>query len=471
LDGEPEGLTYVDNGRVRMSNKCLPLRIVSLKPAILPSPRVEPVLNQMKLPQVLLFVALFALSNGAWSADWNRFRGPDGLGSSADRGLPTEWSSSKNVAWKTKLPGAGTSSPIVVGNRIYLTSYSGYALSVDKPGDIENLSRQVLCLDRATGEIIWTKEIAAKQPESAYRSGNDSWHGYASSTPTADDKNLYVFFGKSGVFAFDLADGKEVWQADVGDKVKGWGTGNSLVLFENLLIVNASVESETLRALDKSSGKEVWKVSVGGGARNTPLLVKTAAGSTELVLSLPNKIAGYDPRTGEQLWTSNGIPDGGYICPSVVAHDGIVYAIGGRKNTAVAVRAGGKGDVTETHELWRTNKGSNVSSPVYHDGRLYWMHEKLGTLICLDAKTGETIFEERVSPRPGIVYSSAMVADGKIYAVSQHAGTFVFDAGKVFKQLAHNTFDEDHRANASLAVDRGQLLLRDDGYLYCLGSK
>jgi outer membrane protein assembly factor BamB len=429
----------------------------------------------MQLRSPVTVVALLLLTLPAFAADWNRFRGPDGLGLSSEQGLPAEWSSSKNVVWKTKLPGAGTSSPLVVGNRIYLTSYSGYALSVDKPGDVEKLSRQVICLDRATGDVLWTKEIAAKQPESAYKSGNDSWHGYASSTPTADDKNLYVFFGKSGVFAFDLQSGNQVWQADVGDQAHHWGSGTSLVLFENLLIVNASVESDSLRALDKSNGQQVWKVSGVRGAWNTPALVKTAAGSTELVLSLPGspegKIAAYDPRTGAALWTSRGIPDGGYICPSVVAQDGIVYAIGGRKNTALAVRAGGKGDVTDTHELWRANKGSNVSSPVLHDARLYWMHEKQGTLICLDAKTGETLFEERVSPRPGIVYSSATIADGKLYAISQHAGAFVFEAGKTFKQLAHNTFDEDHRANASLAVDRGQLLLRDDAYLYCLGTK
>lgn len=429
----------------------------------------------MKLRYLFPIAALFLISLAAYAADWNRFRGPSGVGESAEKGLPTEWSSTKNIVWKTKLPGPGTSSPIVVGDRIYLTSYTGYALSADKPGDVEKLKRHVLCLDRKSGELIWTKEFAAKQPESAYSGGNNTWHGYASSTPTADDKNLYVFFGKSGVYALSLADGSEVWHVDVGEQTKGWGSSNSLVLFENLLIVNASIESGTLRALDKSTGKEVWKASDIRGAWNTPLLVKTGTGSTELVLSLPGspegKIVGYDPQTGEQLWTSQGIPDGGYICPSVIAHEGVVYAIGGRKNTALAVKAGGKGDVTETHELWRTNKGSNVSSPAYHDGRIYWMHERQGTLICLDAKTGEVVFEERVSPRPGIVYSSTTVADGKIYAVSQHAGTFVFEAGPTFKQIAHNTFDEDHRANASLAIDRGQLLLRDDGYLYCIGAK
>ncbi len=429
----------------------------------------------MKLRIALPMIVLLMASVLASAADWNRFRGPSGLGLSGEQGLPTEWSSSKNIAWKAKLPGPGTSSPIVVGDRIYLTSYTGYALTEDKPGDVEKLMRQVICLERATGQIVWTKEIPAKQPESAYSGGNNTWHGYASSTPTADDKHLYVFFGKSGVFAFNLTDGSQVWHAEVGDQTKGWGSANSLVLFENLLIVNASIESGSLRALDKSTGKEVWKADGIRGSWNTPILVTTATGSTELVVSLPGnpdgKIAAFDPRTGEPLWTCRGIPDGGYICPSVIAHEGVVYAIGGRKNTAIAVKAGGKGDVTDTHEVWRVNKGSNVASPVYHDGCLYWMHEKQGTMIGLDAKTGTVLFEERVSPRPGICYSSITVADGKIYAVSQHAGTFVFAAGKEFKQLANNTFDEDHRANASLAIDRGQLLLRDDAYLYCIGTK
>lgn len=411
----------------------------------------------------------------ASGADWNRFRGPEGLGISAERGLPTEWSSTKNVVWKTKLPGAGTSSPIVVGERIYLTSYNGYALEVEEPGDVEKLARQVLCLDRATGKTVWTKTFAAKQPESEYSGGNNTWHGYASSTPTADDRHLYVFFGISGVYCLDLADGREAWHVDVGSGTHGWGSGNSLVLFENLLIVNATTESNRLLALDKATGKQVWSFDVGRGARNTPNLVRTKSGSTELVVSLPGnpegKLVGLDPRTGKERWTCRGIPDGGYVCPSVVAHDGVVYAIGGRKNTALAVRAGGKGDVSDTHVLWKVGKGSNVASPGYFDGRIYWVHERQGTLICLDAETGATVFEERIEPRPGIVYSSITIADGKIYAVSQHEGTYVFEAGGAFKQLAHNKFDDGLRANASLAVDRGQLLLRDDGYLYCLDDQ
>ena len=409
------------------------------------------------------------------AADWAQFRGPAGIGTSNETGLPAEWSTSKNIVWKTALPGAGTSSPVVVGERVYLTSYSGYGLSVDEPGDMNKLMRHVVCVDRTSGKIVWSKDFKPSLPESEYSGGNNTWHGYASSTPVADEANLYVFFGRSGVYCLKLADGSEVWHADVGDKTNGWGSGNSPVLFENLLIVNAAVESDQMVALDKQTGKQVWSVRVGKGARNTPNLVQAPGGKTELVVSLPGdpqgKILGLDPKTGEELWSCRGIRDGGYVCPSVIAHDGVVYAIGGRKNTAVAVRAGGKGDVSETHLLWTVSKGSNVASPSYHDGRIYWLHEKQGTVICLDAKTGDLVFEERVDPRPGIVYSSVTIADGKIYATSQHDGTFVFEAGSAFKQLAHNSFDEDHRANACLAVDRGQLLLRDDANLYCIGTK
>jgi outer membrane protein assembly factor BamB len=412
-------------------------------------------------------VCLFA------AADWSRFRGPGGLGLSDETGLPTTWSSTENIAWKTKLPGPGSSSPVIAGERIFLTCYSGYALEVEEPGDIKKLTRHIVALDRKSGKPLWEKTFANKTSESEYSGGNNTWHGYATSTPVVDDKNLYVFFGASGVGCFSQADGSPKWHADVGSQTHGWGSGNSLVLFDNFVIVNASIESGELLALNKNTGKKVWSVGGMKGARNTPNLVTTKDGKTELVVSLPGspdgKLVAYDPKTGKELWTCRGIPDQGYVCPSVVAHDGVIYAIGGRKNTAIAVRAGGKGDVTDSHVLWRVGKGSNVSSPAYHDGRLYWIHERQGTLICLDAKTGDVVFEERVEPRPGICYSSVTIADGKIYAVSQHEGTYVFDAGAEFKQLAQNKLD-DSRANACLAVDGGRLLLRDDTHLYAIGK-
>lgn len=422
----------------------------------------------------LVMISLLAADSSA--ADWTRFRGPQGLGSSSERGLPTTWSATENIAWRTELPGPGTSSPIVVGDRIYLTSYSGYGLDESNPGNKSQLMRHVVALDRASGSLVWKKDFTPKHSESDYSGGNNTWHGYASSTPASDGQRLYVFFGASGVYCLDLADGSEVWHADVGSKTAGWGSGNSLVLYESLVIVNASIESDAMMALDKTSGSEIWRASRVRGARNTPLLVEVPGGGTEMVVSMPGSpegsIVGYDPKTGSELWRCQGIPDSGYVCPSVVADSGVIYAIGGRKNTALAVRAGGRGEVTESHVLWRTGKGSNVSSPVYHQGHLYWVHERQGLAYCLDAKTAETVYAERLDPRPGIVYSSLTVADGKLYAVSQHSGTFVLAAEPQFKLLAHNTLgDDDSRANASLAVHNGQLLLRNDRYLYCIGAK
>lgn len=407
--------------------------------------------------------------------DWTSFRGPQGLGSSGESGLPTSWTASENIVWRTELPGPGTSSPVVVRDRIYLTSYSGYALDIEKPGDMNKLMRHVVALDRKTGKQIWRKDFTPALPESEYSGGNNTWHGYASSTPATDGTRLYVFFGRSGVYCLDLKDGAEIWHADVGSKTTGWGSGNSVVLFENLAIVNASIESTAMYALDKDTGKEVWKVSDVKGARNTPLLVPVQGAPTELVLSLPGSpegaIVAYDPKTGKELWRCKGIPDAGYVCPSLVADEGIVYSIGGRKNTALAVRAGGRGDVSESHVLWKTSKGSNVSSPVYYAGHLFWIHERQGIAFCLNAKTGEVAFEKRLEPRPGIVYSSVTAADGKIYASSQHDGVFVWAAKPEFEFLAHNKFaDDDSRTNACLAITDGQLLLRNDRYLYCIAK-
>jgi outer membrane protein assembly factor BamB len=409
-----------------------------------------------------------ALLSCTLAADWPQFRGPGGKAVSQDTGLPVKWSERENLLWKIKLPGLGTSSPITTGNRIFLTCYSGYGETVEKPGEMSDLKRHVVSLDRQSGKIVWSKEVKSKLPESAYRAGNDSWHGYSSSTPATDGERLYVFFGKSGVFCFDL-EGEQLWQADVGQRATGWGSGTSVVLHNDLVIVNASVESGSLVALNKTTGKQAWKTSGTGGSWNSPVLVDVE-GKTEVVLSLPGrpgKIVGYDPENGKELWRSEGIPDG-YICPTVVANNGIVYAIGGRKNTALAVRTGERGEVKP---LWTTGRGSNVCSPVYHDGHLYWLHDRQGIAYCLNASTGQTVYEQRLDPRPGTTYASGVVADGKIYYVSQHNGTYVLAAKPKFQLLSHNTFDENDRTNASPVVDNSRLLIRSDRYLYCVGKK
>ncbi|MHC4191929.1 MAG: PQQ-binding-like beta-propeller repeat protein, partial [Planctomycetota bacterium] len=373
----------------------------------------------------------------------------------------------KNIVWKTELPGLGTSSPIVLGTNIYLTCYSGYAESIREPGEMQELMRHLVCLDRNSGKILWSKKFTPKLPESKYRSGNESRHGYASSTLATDGKRLYAFFGISGVYGFDL-DGNTLWNTDVGSGTHGWGSGTSPLLYRNLVIVNASVESESLIALDRDTGQIVWRTPGIKKCWSSPMLVQ-AGDQQELVLNVPHKLTGFDPDTGDELWHCDGIPDG-YLCPTVITHEDVVFAIGGRKNTAIAVRAGGRDNVTQTHVLWTADKGSIVSSPVYLNGYLYWCHESRGKIYCLDAKTGNVVYEESLTPKPGLIYASITAADGKLYAPSREKGTYVLAAKPEFQQLAVNQFQDDpSRTNASMAVSNNQLIMRTDKVIYCIG--
>jgi outer membrane protein assembly factor BamB len=398
-------------------------------------------------------------------ADWTEFRGPGGQGISAEKGLPLEWSAKKNIIWRTELPGPGASSPVTLGNRIYLTCYTGYALEVKEPGKMERLRRHLVCVDRARGTILWTKEFTPALPEHKYQ-GEGAYHGYSASTPTTDGERLYVFFGKSGVYAFDL-DGNQLWHTAVGKGTSGWGSGTSPVLYKNLVVVNASVESGALVAMNKSNGKEIWRAPGINSAWNTPVLVHLPSGEVELVVSISKWVMGLNPDTGKQLWKADGVDR--YVCPSVVTHDGIVYAIGGG-HTSLAVKAGGRGDVTKTHVLWRLKKGSNVSSPVYQDGYLYWVGDS--GAVCQDAASGKIIYHKRLEPDSGRMWASPVLADGRLYYVSQLNGTYVLLARPEYKLLARNVFvDDKSRANASPAVSNGQILLRSDRYLYCIGKR
>jgi len=417
----------------------------------------------------LILSACFALLTiaAASAADWRQFRGPDGLGVSDEKGLPVEWSADKNIAWKVKLPGAGASSPVTSGKRVFITCYSGYAMEVKNPGKMDELRRHLICFDRADGKQLWAKEFMPSLPEHKYE-GEGSYHGYAANTPIVEGDRIYVFFGKSGVYCFDL-DGNEIWHVSVGKNTNGWGSGPSPILYKDSLIVNASVESGELVALNKNDGKERWRAPKISSAWNTPVLVSTPQKTKELVVSVQDRVVGINPESGKELWRAEGVHS--YVCPSVVAHEGIVYAIGGG-SASLAVKAGGEGEVTKTNGLWREKKGSNVGSPIYHEGHLYWGSDGGGTVHCQDAATGKFVYSERLTPDSGQIWASPVLADGKLYYVSKDKGVYVVAATPKFKQLAHNVIAGDtSRSNASMAVSDGQLFLRNDQYLYCIGKR
>jgi outer membrane protein assembly factor BamB len=414
-------------------------------------------------PRHLLVTVVIFAALSATAADWTQFRGPRGSGVSHETGLPATWSSKENIVWRAKLPGPGTSSPIVVAGKVYVTCYTGYGAdgSKDDTENMDKLMRHLVCVDQQKGNILWTKDFKPDLPESKYLGGNNTQHGYSSSTIATDGKRLYVFFGKSGVYCLDL-DGKEIWHQKVGKNATGWGSSNSPVLFQDLVFINASIESTSLVALDKNTGQEKWRAPGIRRAWNTPVVVDLPTGP-ELVLNDSTAVVAFDPFSGKELWRVTSNND--YICPSVVADKGIVYVVRGE---ALAIKAGGRGDVSESHVLWRAKGRSLVASPVYHDGRLYWPSNNM---MCLDAATGKEIYRGKFS-QGGNFYASPLVADGKIYCVTRFGGTYVIAEGPAFQELALNKFEDDKsRTNASPIVSDGRLLLRTDEYLYCIGKR
>lgn len=412
---------------------------------------------------ICVLTGLCFISAAHGESTWSQFRGPQGAGQASTSQLPTSWNRDQNVVWKTALPGAGASSPIVFKDRIYLTAYTGYLVPGEDRGDRANLKRHLIAISRETGKILWDQPVAAVLPEEE----NIRDHGFAASTPAADDQRVYVFYGKTGVMAFDHQ-GKQLWQASVGTKTHGWGSSASPVLYRDLVIVNASVESESLVALNRQTGKEVWRTKGIKEAWNTPIIM-TAGKRDELVIATQPTIQAFDPLSGKSLWTCK-TDITWYMAPSMVAHEGVVFSLGGRSGiTALAVRGGGQGDVTGSHRLWTIKEGSNVSSPIYHEGHLYFANDSRGVAYCVEAQTGKVVYEQRLE-RAGQVYASALLAGGNIYYTTREGKTFVIAAEPKFRQVAVNDLSDRGIFNASAAVDGDRLLIRSDKFLYCIGK-
>lgn len=397
-------------------------------------------------------------------SNWPGFRGPGGMGVAGSTGLPLEWSETKNVVWKTALPGSGASSAVTWGDRIYVTCYTGYFVPHEPGGRMEDLQRHLLALDRDTGKILWNTPVPAKLPEEERIRD----HGFAASTPAVDADRIYVFFGKSGVFAFDHK-GQQQWQADVGSRTHGWGSAASPVLHGDLVFINASVESTSLVALNRRTGEEVWRARGVREAWNTPLVVTSAAGRRELLVARQGAILAFQPEDGTPLWTCE-TDISWYMVPTPVAAEGVVYYLGGRSGiSSLAVRTGGSGEVTGSHRLWTTRNGSNVSSPLYHNGHLYWANDAQGIAFCVHAESGDVVYQQRLD-RIGQVYASPVLADGRVYYLGRGGKTIVLAGRPEFEQLAVNTLEDGSRFDAAPAVDGDRLLIRSEKFLYCLGQ-
>ncbi len=411
---------------------------------------------------------------------WVRFRGPNGAGlSSEGAALATEWNWDANLKWKLELTGKGSSSPIILGDKIFLTSYSGYGLERETPGDPRELVRHVICIDTAAQKVAWQVDIPATD-EDVFE-GFIQEHGYASSTPVTDGKHLFVFLGKSGVLAFDL-EGKELWRTTVGtqsDPAK-WGGGSSLILVGNVLVVNAGNEGRSIVGLDKNSGDVKWKIEddTFGNSWSTPVLVDVN-GRTETVFSMPGKVLAINSANGEVFWEAES-PVTNTTCASLAEGNGVVYAMGGRGGQAIAIRCGGSGDVTSTHVVWQKPLAAGIGTPIFVNGRLYW--NSRGIAYCADAATGEYIYRERLKAEqpageqgqrrsPAGDYASPIAIGDNVILTQRNGQVFILSSSSAFNLVASNQFpNDDSLFNATPAVNgTGELIFRSEKMLYCLG--
>jgi outer membrane protein assembly factor BamB len=425
--------------------------------------------------------AILLLSSLSLNAeDWARFRGPDGSGVASDsESLPTAWSPSANLAWKTPLPGPGVSSPIIVGGKVFVTCYSGYGLSQENPGQIENLVRHLVCVDLKTGNKLWQKDIPATLPEDPYTGIGVTAHGYASHTPVSDGKNVYAFFGKSGVHAFDM-DGGELWQADAGkesDPTK-WGSSSSPVIYQDIVIVTASAESQAIIGLDKKTGKELWRQEAKGldGMWGTPTLVKMDEERTDLVMCVAKEMWGLDPLSGKLRWYADAT-GAEQAYSSVIPGGKRVYAFTGRGGGSIAIDAGGKGDVSKTNTVWTGNDTASFGSPVSHNSKLYIVSRGIVTVV--DAETGDKINQLRLEGAQqtggrfgSLDYPSPVIVGDRMFCLNGSGQMFVFDISDELKQVAVNRVTTDEESfGGSPAISDGRLVIRSSKHLYCITDK
>ena len=431
-----------------------------------------------------LLSSLMFLTLTVGATNWPQWRGPGGMGISTETNLPVEWSATKNIKWKTAIAGRAHSSPVVWGNRLFITTAiegpivpgakavkhmdeGKEFLHPDSIGADHKHAFKVICLSATNGKILWEQTAFEGTPyDNRHRKSS-----FAASTPATDGKLVYAFFGTEGLYAYDM-NGKLAWKADLGKLgTVGMGTGTSPILYENLVILQCDEENGAasfIVALDKKTGKEMWrtprKIQVSWA---TPILVPTAK-RTELITSGTEAIIAYDPATGKELWRHKGVESN--AIPSPVANQEMVFVSAGfPAKIAMAIRLGASGDLTDSANVaWKYAKGTAyVPSPILYGDYLYLTTDR-GILTCLDAKTGEVKYEGGRIPIPATFTASPVAFDGKILLTSEDGDTFIVKAGPKHEILGTNSVGEPVYASPAIA-DR-KIFIRGEKNIYCIGN-
>jgi outer membrane protein assembly factor BamB len=422
-----------------------------------------------------LVLTSLALSDTPSSpAHWAQWRGPSGQGYADDPRVPLTWSEKQNLVWKTKLPGSGNSTPIVWGDRIFLTAASH-----------DGRTRSVICVKASDGKVLWQQVATEGEPGGK----THEWNGYASASCTTDGSHVYAFFGTPGLFCYDL-DGKLLWKHRFGifTSATGWGTAASPFLYDDLVIQNCDNDGDkalpaghkpdeaapqALVALDKKTGRVVWTTPRDQGRGfSTPCLIPTAGGRIDLVLNGPEGLWGYDPRTGKELWrcTRSDPKEAHHFGePMPVFDNQGLFVMSGRPGPCQAIRLPGSVDVTRSNLIWDgVRKGRDVGSPLLWQGLIY-AADKTGLLTCLDFKTGKGLYTERLG---GQVLASPVLVRGRLLFLTDTGVTVVLQPGPRFKVEARNKLGDGGKLDfgASPVVADGRLYLRSQSYLYSIGE-
>ncbi|MEZ6127593.1 MAG: PQQ-binding-like beta-propeller repeat protein [Planctomycetaceae bacterium] len=414
------------------------------------------------------FVFAVSVAVTAFGEDWSAFRGPSGTGVSTAVNVPTEWSATENIAWKIDLPGHSNGSPVVFGNRLFVTS-----------AEDDGQQRHLHCFNTHDGSSVWLRTVTFDKTMPTHKTNL-----YGGTTPVTDGERVVVWHSSAGLDCYDM-NGTEQWNRNLGEFRHQWGYGSSPVLHDGKVILHSGPGANVfVAAFDLKSGETLWKTDEpveNDGERNddnrymgswsTPVVAKVDNRDV-VVCSMATRVNGYDLHSGDVLWSCSGLkgPQGDLAYTSPVIAGDICVAMGGYKGPAIGFRMGGSGDITESHRLWRVDKGNpqRIGSGVAVDGLIYMTNAGPNTIECIDPATGESRWQQR-SPG-GAYWGSVILTDGRLYATDQNGTTVVFKPNpEKFEPIATNRLADP--GNSTPAVADGTIYIRTFAHLYRIESE
>ena len=411
----------------------------------------------VRLPlTALVFAWAMTLNSPSAVADhWPSWRGPSGQGFCDEKNVPLKWSATDHVKWKVPLTDQGNSTPIVWGDKIFLTQ-------ANKGGTL----RSLLCLARADGKLLWQKNVSYDDKE---KNWNQSW--YCNASPTTDGERVVVSFGSAGVYCYDF-NGKELWKrTDLGKWEHSFGNGASPIIYGDLAIQwcgpNETKGRNFLLAVNKKTGETVWEHDEKEGSWATPLITKVD-GKDQLILGVGLRLKGFDPKNGKELWHCDGLQS--YVYPSALVGNGVAVGMSGFGKSSLAVKLGGSGDITKDR-LWLHPRPANqrVGSGMIVGDHLYIIDEN-GQPRCYELSTGKNLWEE-VDRFKSVTWGSMIHAEERLYILMRNGETAVLAAKPKFEVLSVNGLSKGEQTNSSLAVSDGEIFIRTFTQLWCISEK